>query len=208
MVCYVTVLVFKESIIRKVQYEWLIKHLEENKYDFLSQWKLICLLFKFKLQGKFFTSDFNVTPTSVTWREQYLFSSDATDELKEAISKKNHELVFLYDINLVDEIWGDSRPKPPMKPIRVHEIKYAGVDVSSKLSSLRSELFEAGCTAIVISMLDEVAWLLNLVTLQWDYLPSSKIVNGYLIIFFLVFISWIKFSVIMNANILEKGSNS
>ena len=95
--------------------------------------------------------------------EQFLFSSDAAEELKEAISQKNHELVFIYDLNLVDKIWGESRPKPPVKPIRVHDIKYAGVDVSSKLSSLRSALAEAGCTAIVITMLDEVAWLLNLV---------------------------------------------
>ena len=57
-------------------------------------------------------------------------SSDAAEELKEAISKKNHELVYLYDLNL---------------------------------SSLRSELVDAGSSAIVISMLDEVAWLLNLV---------------------------------------------
>ncbi|XP_039140309.1 aminopeptidase P2 [Dioscorea cayenensis subsp. rotundata] len=130
-------------------------------------------------------------PTTIEWLndvltpgcrigiDPYLFSSDATDELKEAISKKNHELVFLYDINLVDEIWGDSRPKPPMKPIRVHEIKYAGVDVSSKLSSLRSELFEAGCTAIVISMLDEVAWLLNL---RGNDVPHSPVFYSYLIV--------------------------
>lgn len=99
------------------------------------------------------------------WREQFLFSYDASEELKEAISKKNHELVYLYDINLVDEIWKETRPRPPNKPVRVHDLKYAGVDVSSKLSSLRSELTDAGSSAIVISMLDEIAWLLNLVAL-------------------------------------------
>lgn len=65
----------------------------------------------------------------------------------------------------MDEIWKDSRPEPPNKPIRVHELKYAGVDVASKLSSLRNELAAAGSSAIVISMLDEIAWLLNLVML-------------------------------------------
>lgn len=68
----------------------------------------------------------------------------------------------------MDEIWKGSRPKPPMKPVRVHDIKYAGVDVSSKLSSLRSELTETGSTAIVISMLDEIAWLLNVVTVFFN----------------------------------------
>ncbi|PQQ06515.1 putative Xaa-Pro aminopeptidase P [Prunus yedoensis var. nudiflora] len=58
--------------------------------------------------------------------------------------------------------WNESRPKPPNKPIRVHDLKYASKHVASKLLSLRSELADAGSSAIVISMLDEIAWLLNL----------------------------------------------
>ncbi|XP_020272756.1 probable Xaa-Pro aminopeptidase P, partial [Asparagus officinalis] len=111
--------------------------------------------------------------------DPFLFSSDAAEELKEEISKKNHELVFVYDFNLVDKVWGESRPKPPVRPIRVHDIKYAGVDASSKLSSLRAGLAEAGCTAIVVTMLDEVAWLLNL---RGDDIPHSPVVYAYLIV--------------------------
>lgn len=85
--------------------------------------------------------------------------------MKEAIAKKNHELVFLYNLNLVDEVWNRMRPKPPEKPIRVHDLKYAGLDAASKLSFLRAEIVDAGASAIIISMLDEVAWLLNLVIL-------------------------------------------
>lgn len=83
--------------------------------------------------------------------------------MRGAIAKKNHELVFLYDVNLVDEIWKDSRPKPPKNSIRVHNIRYAGVDVQFKLSSLRSELADVDASAVVVSALDEIAWLLNLV---------------------------------------------
>lgn len=46
----------------------------------------------------------------------------------------------------------------------MHDIKYAGVDGWSKSSLLRSVLAVAGCTAIVITMLDEFAWLLHLVS--------------------------------------------
>ncbi|PPR97346.1 hypothetical protein GOBAR_AA23319 [Gossypium barbadense] len=111
--------------------------------------------------------------------EQFLFSYDAAEELKEVISKKNLELVYLYDLNLVDEIWKESRPKPPNKPIRVHDLKYAGIDVVSKLSSLRAELVAAGSSAIVISMLDEVAWLLNL---RGSDVPHSPVMYAYLIV--------------------------
>lgn len=130
-------------------------------------------------------------PTTIEWLndvlppggrvgiDPFLFSSDAAEELKQGIAKKNHELVFLYDKNLVDEIWKESRPQPPNKPIRVHELKYAGTDVASKLLSLRSELVEAGSSAIVISMLDEVAWLLNL---RGSDVPHSPVMYAYLIV--------------------------
>ncbi|XVF06089.1 hypothetical protein REPUB_Repub06bG0018200 [Reevesia pubescens] len=111
--------------------------------------------------------------------DPFLFSYDAAEDLKEAISKKNLELVYLYDLNLVDEIWKESRPKPPNKPIRVHDLKYAGLDVVSKLSSLRAELVGTGASAIVISMLDEVAWLLNL---RGSDVPHSPVMYAYLIV--------------------------
>ncbi|KAL6278618.1 hypothetical protein ACE6H2_022219 [Prunus campanulata] len=63
--------------------------------------------------------------------------------------------------------WNESRPKPSNKPIRVHDLKYAGVDVASKLLSLRSELADAGSSAIVISMLDEIAWLEAVMYAYW-----------------------------------------
>ncbi|PRQ42195.1 putative hydrolase [Rosa chinensis] len=130
-------------------------------------------------------------PTTIEWLndvlapggrvgiDPFLFSSDAAEELKQGIANKNHELVFLYDKNLVDEIWKESRPEPPKKPIRVHELKYAGADVASKLSSLRSELVAAGSSTIVISMLDEVAWLLNL---RGSDVPHSPVMYAYLIV--------------------------
>ncbi|KAF9607623.1 hypothetical protein IFM89_037551 [Coptis chinensis] len=111
--------------------------------------------------------------------DPFLFSSDAADELKGEISKKDHELVYLHNVNLVDEIWKESRPKPPMEPVRLHDLKYAGVDVSSKLSSLRSKLFEVGSSAIVVSMLDEIAWLLNL---RGNDIPHSPVMYAYLIV--------------------------
>ncbi|KDP23512.1 hypothetical protein JCGZ_23345 [Jatropha curcas] len=130
-------------------------------------------------------------PTTIEWLndvlspgakvgiDPFLFSFDAAEELKEAIARKNHKLVYLYDLNLVDEIWKESRPNPPNKPIRVHHLKYAGVDVVSKLSFLRSELLDAGSSAIVISMLDEIAWLLNL---RGGDVPHSPVMYAYLIV--------------------------
>ena len=63
----------------------------------------------------------------------------------------------------MDEIWGEARPSLPSSHLRVHDIKYAGVDVRTKLQNLRKEMSMAGASAIIITMLDEVAWLFNLV---------------------------------------------
>ncbi|KAJ7977972.1 Xaa-Pro aminopeptidase [Quillaja saponaria] len=120
-----------------------------------------------------------LAPGSRVGIDPFLFSSDAAEELKEAISEKNHGLVYLYNLNLVDEIWKESRPKPTNKPARVHDLRYAGLDVASKLSSLRSELADAGSSAIVISMLDEIAWLLNL---RGSDVPHSPVMYAYLIV--------------------------
>ncbi|XP_054800902.1 aminopeptidase P2 isoform X2 [Prosopis cineraria] len=111
--------------------------------------------------------------------DPFLFTSDAAEEIKDVISKKNHELVYLSSINLVDEMWKESRPKPPNKPVRVHDLKYAGLDVAAKLSSLRSEIARAGSSAIIISMLDELAWLLNL---RGSDVPHSPVMYAYLIV--------------------------
>lgn len=110
--------------------------------------------------------------------EQFLFPFDAAEELREDISKKNHELVLLSKINLVDEIWKD-RPAPPCQPVRLHELKYAGVDVIWKLSWLRFQLANAGCSSIVITKLDEIAWLLNV---RGRDVPHSPVAYAYLIV--------------------------
>lgn len=79
------------------------------------------------------------------------------------LAEKDQELVLVYEDNLVDKVWGDARPEPPSNPLRVHELRYAGVDVATKLANLRKELSSVGATAMVVTMLDEVAWLLNMV---------------------------------------------
>ncbi|KQK20408.1 hypothetical protein BRADI_1g54327v3 [Brachypodium distachyon] len=130
-------------------------------------------------------------PTTIEWLndvlpsgcrigiDPFLFSFDAAEELKDAIANKNHELIMISDFNLVDEIWGESRPEPPKEPVRVHDIKYAGIDVPSKLSYVRSELAENGCESVVISMLDEIAWLLNM---RGSDVPHSPVFYSYLIV--------------------------
>jgi Xaa-Pro aminopeptidase len=60
--------------------------------------------------------------------------------------------------NPVDIVWGEegSRPLPPSGKVNIHDIALAGVDLKSKIQTLREIVRTADATSIVISMLDEV----------------------------------------------------
>jgi len=63
--------------------------------------------------------------------------------------------------NLVDVVW-TSRPMDPCNALVVHPLKYAGKQVSDKSLELRTILKERGADAMVLSALDQIAWLFNL----------------------------------------------
>ena len=69
--------------------------------------------------------------------------------------------VLAIDENLVDAVW-EGRPAPPSGEIRIQEEKYAGEGVQSKLDHLRKKMAEEGTNAHVITLLDVIAWLLNI----------------------------------------------
>jgi len=64
--------------------------------------------------------------------------------------------------NLVDVVWGDAKPARPQDPVVVHPLKYAGKPHTDKLASLREELTRRNAYGVIVSALDELAWLFNL----------------------------------------------
>ena len=80
------------------------------------------------------------------------------DLLKDSLRSKN--IRFKNDVDLVGNIW-ENRPGFPHAPIWVLEERYSGRSVSDKLDSLRKAYKKAGAKGIVISSLDDVAWLYN-----------------------------------------------
>jgi len=63
--------------------------------------------------------------------------------------------------NLVDTVWGESRPSVPTSPFRPHPIEYSGVSVSEKIERIRAEMKVNGATLCVFSTLDDIAYLFN-----------------------------------------------
>jgi len=65
------------------------------------------------------------------------------------------------DFYPADAIWTD-RPSIPMNEAFIHDEEYAGEDVESKLTRTLERVEDYGADSILITALDEIAWLLNL----------------------------------------------
>ncbi|KAG2426136.1 hypothetical protein HYH02_014851 [Chlamydomonas schloesseri] len=75
---------------------------------------------------------------------------------------KGQSLVpLLEEGNLVSKVWGAAQPPPPSAPLRVHDIRWAGEEVTAKLVRMREQMRGAGAGALLATALDEVAWLTN-----------------------------------------------
>ena len=73
-----------------------------------------------------------------------------------------------------DETIWDNRPEMPRNEAFVHDVEYAGEDVESKLTRTMEKVEAAGAESILITALDEIAWLLNLRSSDVDFTPASR----------------------------------
>lgn len=95
-----------------------------------------------------------VDPTVIT-------AADAR-KLSEKIKKRGGQDLVAIEENLVDAVWGRSRPARPSEPVKVLSQQFAGKNVKTKLEDLRKELEKKKSSGFIVSMLDEIAWLFNL----------------------------------------------
>lgn len=78
--------------------------------------------------------------------------------------------MFAPDFRAAEAIWTD-RPARPMNQAFVHDEALAGEDVDSKISRVVDTLDAADADGLLITALDEIAWLLNLRGSDVDYTP-------------------------------------
>ena len=72
--------------------------------------------------------------------------------------------------NLVDAVWQD-RPPAPFHPIYLLSEADTGRSVADKLSAVREKMAEEEATVLVLTKLDEIAWLTNLRGSDVSYNP-------------------------------------
>lgn len=72
----------------------------------------------------------------------------------------------------MDVVWGEHRPSRPKNPVFHLDVKYSGQSHVDKIAKLREEVKKKKAEAIVVTMLDEVAWLFNLRGSDINYNPG------------------------------------
>ncbi len=122
------------------------------------------------------TSVFMIVPTADTsperWLEQnlpadgklgydpWLHTTDGAERLARACANAGATLVPA-EPNPVDSIWPD-RPAPPLGPVVLHDLRFAGEATDAKLDKIRAEIESLRADALVISDPHAAAWTFNI----------------------------------------------
>lgn len=120
------------------------------------------------------------TPDHVEWLFKQLEKGDRvgidgrlisrTDARKLQIQLKKAGLELVLSSDPVSLAWND-RPSLPKDPIFAHSDIIAGASYREKLEQVRMSMTTAGATHLLVSALDEIAWLFNLRGSDVNYCP-------------------------------------
>ncbi|XP_022096569.1 xaa-Pro aminopeptidase 1-like isoform X2 [Acanthaster planci] len=102
--------------------------------------------------------------------DPFLFAHDQWKKFSVTLSQEGLSLVPTV-VNLVDLVWGDERPSPPFDQVTVLETKYAGVTWPEKIKRMQEAMTTKDAQYLVLTALDEIAWLFNLRGSDIQYNP-------------------------------------
>ncbi|KAJ7484326.1 putative Xaa-Pro aminopeptidase P [Mycena latifolia] len=102
-----------------------------------------------------------IDPASRIGIDSTLISAVDAEALSKALKPRKSVLVSLSK-NPVDSVWAENRPPRPKSQVFSLDVKYSGESHSEKIKRLRDEILKKEAKAMVVTMLDEVAWLFNL----------------------------------------------
>ncbi|MGB3644200.1 MAG: aminopeptidase P family protein [Mesorhizobium sp.] len=92
--------------------------------------------------------------------DPWLHTLSEAKALKAASDKAGATLVAL-DRNAVDAIW-DDQPAPPLEPVEIHPLAFAGELAKDKLARLAAAVGKEGATHAVLTDPSSIAWAFNI----------------------------------------------
>src|SRR5499426_2722862 len=92
--------------------------------------------------------------------DPWLHTSEGAEKLGKACAAAGATLVAV-EPDLIDALWND-RPAPPLGPVRLHDVRFAGEDAITKLALIRPKIVRLRADALVVSDPHNVAWTFNI----------------------------------------------
>ena len=109
--------------------------------------------------------------------DPFVLSVRAAERLRGALRNPQSRLLALPG-NCVDEVW-TGRPPHPSQPAYALADSLTGEPAREKLQRVRQAMAEAQAGVLVLSKLDEVAWLTNL---RGADIPYNPVFEAYLVV--------------------------
>jgi Xaa-Pro aminopeptidase len=102
----------------------------------------------------------NLTSADRLGYDPWLHTVESAERLAKACAAAGATLVAV-EPDLIDAIWSD-RAAPPLGPITLHDLRFAGEAAEEKLARIRAELAKLRADALVVSDPHAVAWAFNI----------------------------------------------
>ena len=115
---------------------------------------------------------------SVVGYDPLLHAALPLKRMQDTLAKKKLQLKALAS-NLVDPVWGASRPGAPQGQLRIHAPQHAGKSIADKMADIRAALKAAGANALILTTLDEIAWVFNI---RGSDVPCNPVSVAYAIV--------------------------
>ena len=122
----------------------------------------------------------NLEEDSVIAIDGRLYNAQAANQLERFCGENGFMLAT--EFCPADTIWQD-RPARPSEPAFVHDVEYAGESAGDKIERLLEVLEQNDATAMLVTALDDIAWLFNLrgndvaftpVVIAYAYISQSQ----------------------------------
>ncbi|KAK9446696.1 peptidase M24, structural domain-containing protein [Limtongia smithiae] len=105
-----------------------------------------------------------------------LISADQAKSLTEKLASRKGGSLIGMDVNLIDLVWADKQPLRPKAPLQILGLEFAGKPFETKLADIRKDIEKYKGSGLIVSMLDEIAWLFNL---RGDDIPFNPVFFSY-----------------------------
>ncbi|XP_033920219.1 xaa-Pro aminopeptidase 2 isoform X1 [Melopsittacus undulatus] len=109
--------------------------------------------------------------------DPFLFSIDTWNSYRQALQGSGR-ILFPIETNLVDQVWGDQRPAAASSEIYSLPEEFTGSSWQEKVTRIRQEMEQhvRHPTAVLLSGLEETAWLFNL---RGNDIPYNPVFYSY-----------------------------